>query len=51
MVLGRASGRLEVVSDLFAADQIIGFIKASHNRNPLDLVVIDYVQLIDTEQA
>jgi len=51
MTLGRASGRLEVVSDLFAADQITAFIKASHKRNPLDLVVIDYVQLIDTEQA
>jgi replicative DNA helicase len=51
MVLGRASGRLAVVSDLFAVDQITAFIKACHKRNPLDLVIIDYVQLIDTEQA
>jgi replicative DNA helicase len=51
MTLGRASGRLAVVSDLFAVDQITAFIKASHKRTPLDLVVIDYVQLIDTEQA
>jgi replicative DNA helicase len=51
MVLGRASGRLAVVSDLFSVDQITAFIKASHKRTPLDLVVIDYVQLIDTEQA
>jgi replicative DNA helicase len=51
ITLGRASGRLAVVSDLFSVDQITAFIKASHKRTPLDLVVIDYVQLIDTEQT
>jgi replicative DNA helicase len=51
MTLGRASGRLAVVSDLFSVDQITAFIKASHKRTPLDLVIIDYVQLIDAEQA
>ena len=39
---------LEIVSDLFELEEIVAHIKERNTETPLDLVVVDYVQLVET---
>lgn len=48
--LASLESNLEVVSDIFDFQSIISHVKTSHATAPIDLVVVDYVQLVETSQ-
>ena len=52
--IGRASsalisciGRVELVTDIYELHPILAACRAMHKEKPLDLIVLDYIQLID----
>ena len=46
--LSANESNLEIVSDLFELEEIVAHIKTRNAETPLDLVVVDYVQLVET---